>query len=71
MLVNLCSAILVVMDDTLDPNFFKPFQAKNFGSRDVYPCRLEGLAVNNLVYFRGNSGWAYDCNSFLGYLEIT
>ena len=27
--------------------------------------------MNNLVYFRGNSGWAYDCNSFLGYLEIT
>ena len=19
---------------------------------------------NNLVYFRGNSGWAYDCDSF-------
>ena len=21
---------------------------------------------NNLVYFRGNSGWACDCDSFLG-----
>ena len=24
--------------------------------------------MNNLVYFRGNSGWAYNCDSFLGYL---
>ena len=24
---------------------------------------------NNLVYFRGNSGWAYDYDSFLGYWE--
>ena len=23
---------------------------------------------NNLVYFRGNSGWAYDCDSFQGCL---
>ena len=27
--------------------------------------------MNNLVYFRGKSSWAYDCNSFLGYWEIT
>ena len=27
--------------------------------------------MNNLVYFRGNSGWAYDCDSFLGYWGIT
>ena len=27
--------------------------------------------MNNLVYFWGNSGWAYNCDSFLGYWEIT
>ena len=27
--------------------------------------------MNNLVYFWGNSGWAYDCDSFLGYWGIT
>ena len=58
------------------PIFFKPeknlefFRLKN-GARDDYPGKLEWLAVNNLVYFWWNSGWVYDCNSFLGYWEIT
>ena len=27
--------------------------------------------MNILVYFCGNSGWFYDCDSFLGYWGIT
>ena len=27
--------------------------------------------MNNLVYFRENFGWFYDCDSFLGYWGIT
>ena len=34
---------------------------------DGYPGKLERLAVNNLVYFWDYSGWAYNCDSFLGY----
>ena len=48
-------AAVVVMGATMG-QFFKP--EKNF-------------SVNNLVDFWGNSGWAYDCDSFLGYWGIT
>ena len=57
-------------------SFFKPeknlefFRLKN-DPIDGSPGKLESLAVTNLVYFRGNSGWAYDCDSFLGYWGIT
>ena len=53
-------------------NFFKPeknlefFRLKNCPIDD-YPGKLECLAVNNLNYFWDYSGWACDCNSFLGY----
>ena len=48
----------VVMDATLGQFFFKAwkelriFQAKKLAQGD-YPGKLEWLAVNNLVYFRG------------------
>ena len=56
------------------PIFFKPeknlefFRLKNWPI-DGYPGKLEWLTVNNLVYFWDYSGWAYNCDSFLGYWE--
>ena len=62
------------MDATLAQIFFKPEKNLEFFrlkicARDVYPGKLEWLAVNNLVYFWDYSGWAYNCDSFLGYWE--